>query len=164
MVSKRTFSSNTFILIVGSSLPAYMAVAAAFAIGFSSYLFAMWFSPFGDLANIPDVADFGYDYLLHMVITSDNINLNLNTYDIATLQELLRYQEAYVHLHELLFDRSVSFINSLEQNGDPLFDEYDELFETWRFVGNYMLETYRNLEGILNISLANSRIEPTWYE
>lgn len=106
----------------------------------------------------------GGAYVNHVMEFSRHIIINIHTYDINTLRELLPYFGELIREHELVFNGSSVFINNLEYIGSPLFETYDLLFENWREAGNALTHVYRVIESALEIPVESSQLPEQWYE
>ena len=106
----------------------------------------------------------GGAYVNHVMEFSRHIIINIHTYDINTLREVLPYIGELIREHELVFNGSSVFINHLEYTGSPLFETYDLLFENWREAGNSLTHVYRVIESALEIPVESSQLPEQWYE
>lgn len=106
----------------------------------------------------------GGAYVNHVMEFSRHIIININTYDINTLREVLPYIGELIREHELVFNGSSVFINDLEYTASPLFETYDLLFENWREAGNALTHVYRVIEAALEIPAESSLLPGQWYE
>jgi hypothetical protein len=67
-------------------------------------------------------------------------------------------------LHERVFEFSSVYITILEQDNSPLFNDFNDLFELWREVGNDIVTTLRAYEGAINVSPNQSAYSARWFE
>lgn len=78
--------------------------------------------------------------------------------DIMSVLEILhRVQETYYNIIE-------NWVDQLNEDGSPLHEDLSHLYRQWRRTGNFIIQAYRLFERELNISPANSIIEPQWFE
>ena len=168
---KRTFSSarvlradaTTFLAI--SNLLPLNHIPFIYAIGIGSTIFGYLFSVgvVGADANL--VLGAMHDYLIILEDINNYVRLNINNFNPDTLRVLLGFYQSMIFAHEQIFEIPLvtELLNVLEENS-AMFDLYNGIFERWRGMGNELLEIFREIEGLLNISISNSRIPAPWYE
>ena len=169
LVTRRTFSSTlvlkadpiTTTVVATAALPAINKILII-TIGIVSSLFAVFYTQYSTIVDFAFPLNLGFDYLEHLRYLNIHISSNLHLYNQDQLRVILQSYEAIIRIHEQIFNGLIPFINGFE--GSPFFDDYNDLFEMWREQGNSIMETYRNIERLLDITITNSRIEPQLYE
>lgn len=100
------------------------------------------------------------DRWLAYVITLllDNSLQRYEVQDILSVLEILnRVQETY-------FEVIRNWMEQLNEDGSPLYQDLSRLYTQWRRTGNFIMRAYRLYERKLNISPEDSRIGVQWFE
>lgn len=110
--------------IIGRSL----VNAIALAIGLSSLVFGLIFSPLAATLPITFPVDVAYEYLDVMDDLDRFIGTNIHTFNGDQLREILRGYEGIIRIHEEVFNIATPLLNELE--GTLAFDAYNFVFQT----------------------------------
>jgi hypothetical protein len=86
---------------------------------------------------------------------------NIQRYEV---QDILSVLEILHHVQETYFEIIRNWMEQLNEDGSPLYQDLHHLYTQWRRTGNFIIRAYRLYERELNIRPEDSRIEFQWYE